>query len=171
MDHTRALGTPSAGGKDRGLLYPLLLIAAIAVITFSVIGIAAMMGVLPELGVDRGAQSAMTGFASSAHRAAGWASDSTSCLDCGTVSTIRARERVSAAGGAAGAVKSAAARPGSERAPRTARPAAAAVAPERSYEIRVQMDDGSYRTFFEQAQPAFAIGQKVRVTDDGLIGR
>jgi len=38
-----------------------------------------------------------------------------------------------------------------------------------TYEIRVRMKDGSYRTFIERAQPALAVGQKVRVTGDGIV--
>lgn len=38
-----------------------------------------------------------------------------------------------------------------------------------SHEVRVRMNDGSYRTFRERAQPAFAAGQKVRVTAGGLV--
>lgn len=38
-----------------------------------------------------------------------------------------------------------------------------------NFEIRVRMHDGTYRTFYERARPALAIGQKVRVTGRGLI--
>ena len=37
------------------------------------------------------------------------------------------------------------------------------------YQVRVRMNDGSYRTFHENAQPALAIGQKVRVTEQGIV--
>jgi outer membrane lipoprotein SlyB len=38
-----------------------------------------------------------------------------------------------------------------------------------SYQVRVRMNDGTYRTFHESAQPALAVGQKVRVTEQGII--
>ena len=37
-----------------------------------------------------------------------------------------------------------------------------------NYQVRVRMNDGSYRTLYESAQPALAIGQKVRVTEQGI---
>jgi hypothetical protein len=38
-----------------------------------------------------------------------------------------------------------------------------------NYEIRVRMNDGTYRTLYERARPVLTIGQKVRVTDRGVI--
>jgi len=38
-----------------------------------------------------------------------------------------------------------------------------------SYQVRVRMSDGTYRTFRESAQPTLAVGQKVRVTEQGII--
>jgi hypothetical protein len=38
-----------------------------------------------------------------------------------------------------------------------------------NHEIRVRMNDGTYRTLYERARPALRIGQKVRVTDRGVI--
>jgi len=38
-----------------------------------------------------------------------------------------------------------------------------------SYRIHVRMNDGTTRTFHEPAQPALTIGQKVRVTERGII--
>jgi outer membrane lipoprotein SlyB len=41
---------------------------------------------------------------------------------------------------------------------------------ETDYEVHVQMDDGSNRTFtYKQQQPAFAAGQRVRVSGDSLV--
>ena len=36
------------------------------------------------------------------------------------------------------------------------------------YQIRVRMENGSYRTFYQKSQPALGIGQKVRVGEHGL---
>ena len=38
-----------------------------------------------------------------------------------------------------------------------------------SYQVRVRMNDGTYRTFYEPAQPAFTVGQKVRATEQGIV--
>ena len=38
-----------------------------------------------------------------------------------------------------------------------------------SYQIRVRMNDGSLRTVYERAQPAVRIGEKVRVTRNGVV--
>jgi outer membrane lipoprotein SlyB len=38
-----------------------------------------------------------------------------------------------------------------------------------SYQVRVRMNDRTRRTFYERAQPALAVGQKVRVTNSGVI--
>jgi outer membrane lipoprotein SlyB len=41
---------------------------------------------------------------------------------------------------------------------------------ETDYEVHVQMDDGSNRTFtYKQQQPAFSAGQRVRVSGDSLV--
>jgi hypothetical protein len=49
MEHTERRG------RHGGLLYPLLLVAAIAVIVFSIIGIATMTGVVPNAATHEGA--------------------------------------------------------------------------------------------------------------------
>lgn len=37
------------------------------------------------------------------------------------------------------------------------------------YEIAVRMDDGSHRTMVQETQPAFAIGDKVKIIDGALV--
>ncbi|HUW50578.1 MAG TPA: glycine zipper 2TM domain-containing protein [Sulfuricella sp.] len=37
------------------------------------------------------------------------------------------------------------------------------------YEINVRMDDGSHRTFMQETEPAYAVGEKVKVIDGALI--
>jgi hypothetical protein len=128
--------TPGNAGtvaKDRGILYPLMLIAAIAVIVFSVAGIATMMGWMPA---------ALSSDADPARVQPAPASNlvqphvvtaATDCRDCGVVESMRAVEKSA------------------------------------NHEIRVRMNDGTYRTLYERARPAVTIGQKVRVTDRGVI--
>lgn len=127
------MGTITTAGtshKQPGILYPLMLIAAIALIVFSIIGIATMMGWMPTALSSRDGPE---GAASALPRPTGAA-----CADCGIVESIRA-SKIEA--GMKGAV---------------------------TYQIRVRMSDGATRTFNEAAQPALAIGQRVRVTERGI---
>ena len=124
------LTTAGTSHKQPGILYPLMLIAAIALIVFSIVGIATMMGWMPTALSVRDAPERA---AAAAPRQAGGA-----CADCGIVESIRASKREA---GAKGAV---------------------------TYQIRVRMSDGATRTFYETAQPALAIGQRVRVTERGI---
>jgi hypothetical protein len=114
--------------KRSGILYPVMLIAAIAVIVFSVVGIATMMGWMP---------SALSGR-DVPERAAASPRPAGACADCGIVESIRASKMEA---GMKGAV---------------------------TYQIRVRMSDGATRTFNVAAQPALAIGQRVRVTERGI---
>lgn len=121
--------------KRAGILYPAMLIAAIAVIVFSVVGIATMLGWLPSAiskndppaRIERAAGNDATPCARrprAAHAAA--------CSDCGVIEKNMNRST--------------------------------------RYQIRVRMNDGAYRTFYERSQPALGIGQKVRVTDQEFVG-
>jgi hypothetical protein len=78
--------------KPPGILYPVMLIAAIAVIVFSVVGIATMMGWMPSAlsGRDAPERAAAAG-----PRPAG-----TACADCGIVESIRARKTETGMNGA-----------------------------------------------------------------------
>ena len=127
--------TPGNAGtvvKDPGILYPVMLIAAIAVIVFSVAGIATMMGWMPGLLSDAGPAGAQPVPASKLAEPR-VVTAATDCRDCGVVESMRAVETSV------------------------------------NYEIRVRMDDGTSRTLCERARPALTIGQKVRVTDLGVI--
>jgi hypothetical protein len=119
--------------KHPGILYPLMLIAAIAVIVFSVAGIATMMGWMPgALSSDADPARAQPVPASKLAQPR-VVTAATHCRDCGVVESMRAVEKSV------------------------------------NYEIRVRMNDGTSRTLYERARPALTIGQKVRVTDQGVI--
>jgi hypothetical protein len=128
--------TPGSAGttvNDPGILYPLMLIAAIAVIVFSIAGIAAMMGWIPGA-LSSGAEPAKARPAAAPQQAAPRIpANAAACRDCGVVESLRAMEK-------------------SVR-----------------YEIRVRMSDGSLRTHYEATRPALRVGQKVRVTERGVI--
>jgi hypothetical protein len=117
--------TPGNAGtvvKHPGVLYSLMVIAAMAVIVFSVAGIVAMMGWMPGT-LSSGAKPARPHVATAP----------IDCRDCGVVESLRAVDESA------------------------------------NFEIRVRMNDGTYRTLYERARPALAVGQKVRVTGRGLI--
>ena len=83
--------------QDRGLLYPMMVIAAIAVIAFSLVGMANVSGWMPsamQSGFVSAEQPATTGgrddaLASDTARA----SAAFNCSECGMIETIREIER------------------------------------------------------------------------------
>lgn len=175
--------------KRAGILYPAMLIAAIAVIVFSVVGIATMLGWLPSAiskndppaRIERAAGNDATPGARrprAAHAAA--------CSDCGVIESIRAVEVKgegsglgAVTGGVVGGILGNQVGGGSGRTAMTVVGAGAGAYAgheieknmNRStrYQIRVRMNDGAYRTFYEAAPPAYAVGQKVRATGSGII--
>jgi outer membrane lipoprotein SlyB len=190
-------GMEGKGGAERrpGILYPLMLIAAITVIVFSVAGIATMMGWLPS--VQSKVEPAATPAAEPAPKATAPArpaasrprvmsSAAAACGDCGVVESIQAVETkgqgsgLGAIGGAVvgGILGNQVGRGNGRTAATVVGAGAGAYAGHEieqnvnksvSYQVRVRMNDGSIRTFYDHAQPALAIGQKVRVTDQGVV--
>lgn len=122
-----------ASDMDRrsGILYPLMLIAAIAVIVFSISGIASMMGWMPSV-LSHGATTLRAQSAAAMEPGAPATGVDKSCRDCGVIESVRPVQK------------------------------------SRRYEIRVRMGDGTFRTLYHAAHPEFAVGQKVRVTDQGM---
>jgi len=156
--------TRHAVEQRTGILYPVMLIAAIAVIGFSFVGIATMMGWLPGAQsqgrpLERSGSPAQRPAAESP-RAAAPVPAAACADDCGTVESIRA-VAVKSEGNGFGAASGAGAYAGNEIEKHTQHTV--------SYQIRVLMNDGTTRTFHERAQPALAVGQKVRVTGDSVI--
>ena len=72
-----------------GLLYPMMVIAAIAVIAFSIIGIASMAGWLPS-GLMSRASAAVLDVSTEVETAR---SDVFQCTECGVIESIRELER------------------------------------------------------------------------------
>ncbi len=189
MENVDTTAPASTAAKRSGILYPVMLIAAIAVIVFSVAGIATMMGWMPSV-LSSGDPGAKTGVAPVAKQGAGSARSRTAsaagCSDCGVIESIRAVEAqgkgsgVGAIGGAVvGGILGNQVGRGSGRTAATVVGAGAGayagheieknVNRSVSYQVRVRMNDGTYRTRYEPAQPALTIGQKVRVTEQGII--
>jgi outer membrane lipoprotein SlyB len=193
MQTTNTFENRNTGGKREGILYPLMLIAAIAVIVFSVVGIATMMGWMPSAASKSESQpksgSASNGSTAMAEPATNRprvVSSGAVCQDCGVVESIRAVESpgegsaVGAIGGAVvGGVLDNQVGRGSGRTAATVVGAGAGAYAGHEiekhatktvrYQVRVRMSDGTYRNFHHSAQPALAVGQKVRITGQGVV--
>jgi len=191
MKTTDTMQTFSAASRKGGILYPTLLIAAIAVIIFSVLGIAAMMGYLPSALSKNGLDAASEATSENAPaknpgKPRPAADGSAACADCGVVESIRAVESKgqgsglgAVAGGVVGGLLGNQIGGGGGRTAMTVIGlGAGAYAGHEieknanksvSYQVRVRMNDGTHRVFYERAQPALAVGQKVRVTNSGVI--
>jgi hypothetical protein len=80
--------------RRHGLLYPMMVIAAIAVIVFSIFGIAAVSGWMPSslLGGPPAAQSGENGGTEPRSASAPEAS-TFRCAECGVIETVREIER------------------------------------------------------------------------------
>jgi hypothetical protein len=132
------------------LLYPTLLIAGIAVIVASLLGIAVMTGLLPSVA---GRTATVTGNDSRPAAAA-------PCAACGVVETVRELGPAGVAGGILGST--AAGGSGHETGDNMKNGKGV------TYEVRVRMDDRSYR-MFRAAQPGFGTGQRVKVREGRLV--
>ncbi len=145
-------------GNGSGLLYPTMLVAAVAVIGFSLFGIATMAGYLPNLLSD----------GDEAEMASSTSAETVVCANCGVISSMHpvAQTRAVSDGDAQ---RGAASRPSG----RAERPQSRAAAPQRDvhYQIKVHMSDGSYRSFDYGAAPQMAVGQQVKVVDGRIIAR
>lgn len=200
----------AAARRSPALLYPILLIAGIAVIIASMLGIAAMTGLLPQAKSQSVAQPAderVAGGSEGKAAAKPGASKTASanatvknpgsktapppavaaarCTDCGVVDSVRAVEVKgegsglgAVAGGVIGGVLGNQVGGGRGRTAMTVVGAGAGayaghevektMKKNVSYEIRVRMDDNSYRSF-QSAQPDVGVGQRVKVRDGQLV--
>jgi outer membrane lipoprotein SlyB len=187
MDTVNTMEHRSGADKSPGILYPLMLIAAIAVIIFSVAGIATMMGWLPSVeSKTEPAAKAAPAVKSSAGHPRVMSAAAAACGDCGVIESIRAVETkgegsgLGAIGGAVvgGILGNQVGRGDGRTAATVVGAGAGAYAGHEiekntnksvSYQVRVRMNDGTYRTFRESGQPALGVGQKVRVTERGIV--
>jgi len=197
------------------LLYPILLIAGISVIVASLLGIAAMTGLLPQAQsqaqsatasapAGKTAADAATAKTAAKTAAASMAASQTAaakspatrstdtktavvparCEECGVVESVRAIETKgegsgvgAVAGGVVGGILGNQVGGGRGRTAMTVVGAGAGAYAGHeleknmkrgvSYEIRVRMDDQSYRTFRSE-QPDVGVGQRVTVRDGRL---
>ncbi len=198
-----ALLTTKASNQ-RGLLYPLLVIAAISVIIFSVLGAAAIAGWLPradstieklsgppttaapnsrsERGTGRNNQRA----AAQNPPPSAQNDRKVACTECGVVASIHKVEvkgRTNGlgiiAGGVTGALIGNQVGRGNGNAIATVGGAAGGAfagnelekhfKKDTRYEVRVRLNDGTYRTTYDSSPPGYAIGDKVKVSNGRVV--
>jgi outer membrane lipoprotein SlyB len=181
MDTAGSLNKPSA----------LMNIAAIAVIVACLMAVGAVTGVIPSAysqkqdvaqGQEKGMEAGRSGFQ------AGSAKVAEACAQCGVIESIRPVEVKgqgtgigAVAGGVAGAVVGSQFGHGTGRAALGVLGAAGGayagheieknVRKTTSWRVSVRMNDGSVRTMSQPAQPAFAVGEKVKVINGALAAR
>ena len=181
------------------LLYPALVIAAISVTLFSLLGIAALTGLIPSAHSSPQAnpQAVATVKSVPAEKPAPGPAPTTatrtrvaaaSCVSCGTVESITAVESPAktsgvgaVAGGLTGALLGNQIGHGSGRSVMTrAGGAGGAYLGNKieqntqrttSYKIVVRMEDGSHRALQQSQAPGVAVGGQVQIVGNSLIAR
>jgi hypothetical protein len=160
-------------GDPRGsLLYPLMLIAAIAVIVFSIVGIASLIGVMPRA-LSNSQTVAPEGRSPPASRSElpRKTMPATGERRTGVIESIHVVQTKLPVSGlrASGGVPGAEAAAGGTRPPLIAGPAFSGHEFSNrhvTYRVRVRMDDdGRLRTFYETVRPVYGVGQQVLVTE------
>lgn len=193
--------SPASAKPVSPLLYPTLLIAGICVIIASLLGVAAMTGLLPQVRSQASSQTGTdnTGGATplrakaapektAATRSAGvspvTAPAAARCTDCGVVESVKVIETRgegtgvgAVAGGVVGGILGNQVGGGRGRTAMTVMGAGAGAyagheleknaGKSISYEIRVRMDDNSYRTL-HAGEADVDVGQRVRIRDGRL---
>jgi len=176
--------------------HPLILGAAASVMVVSLMGAAAIGGLLPNAHSDK--SDAAASSAASAPIIAGTGRDNNgrsklsayanTCASCGTVESIRALQLKgdatglgAVAGGVTGAVVGNQIGRGNGNTAMTLLGAAGGalagneieknVKKHYSYRVTVHMDDGSFRTVSQSHAPALAVGERVRVVDGAVVAR
>jgi outer membrane lipoprotein SlyB len=187
---------PVRAGRQNHILYPLMIAAAVAVTLFSAVGIATMTGWIPSArsGVDEAVREQPVAAPAPAERATTRPTTrpgktrtaGAPCADCGTVESVAAVQEKgqgsgvgAVLGGVVGGILGNQVGGGRGRTAMTVAGAGAGAYAGHEveknmnktvhYEIRVRMNDGAVRTFYEASPPALGVGQKVRATDRGLI--
>ncbi len=162
-----------------GILYPMLVIAAVAVIIFSVLGVATMTGLLPRA-------ESMSSDPRTAARSYTPGNQDTFCGNCGVVEAIAPVEVNGngsgvgvLAGGITGALLGHQIGRGSGNAVATIAGAAGGAFAGNEieknmkksvrYQVYVRMNDGTLRTTYQSYAPAFAVGAKVKIVNGQIV--
>jgi len=171
--------------------HPLILGAAASVMVVSLVGAAAIGGLLPEAHSDKAdstTQSSAPAADGARHGVPGAAARDSVCASCGTVASIRMVELKgdatglgAVAGGVTGAVVGNQMGRGNGNAIMTLLGAAGGamagneieknVKKHYRYHVTVRMDDGSFRTVSQAAVPSVTVGEHVRVINGAVLTR
>ena len=170
--------------------HPLILGAAASVMVVSLVGAAAIGGLLPEAHSDKADSAAQSSApaAEARHGVPGPAARDSVCASCGTVASIRMVEIKgdatglgAVAGGVTGAVVGNQMGRGNGNAIMTLLGAAGGamagneiernVKKHYRYHVTVRMDDGSFRTVSQASVPSVAVGERVRVINGAVLSR
>jgi len=169
--------------------HPLVLGAAASVMVVSLVGAAAIAGLLPNARSDKSDSAGqVTAAASAPHALPKLAAYANECATCGTVSSIHtvalkgdATGLGAVAGGVTGAMVGNQIGRGNGNTAMTILGAAGGalagneieknVKKRYVYRITVRMDDGSVRTLSQSSPPAVGIGEKVRIVDGAVVAR
>jgi len=171
--------------------HPLILGAAASVMVVSLVGAAAIGGLLPEAHSDKtdsATQSSAPAAYGVRHGVPGPAARDGVCAACGTVASIRAIELKgdatglgAVAGGVTGAVVGNQMGRGNGNTIMTLLGAAGGamagneieknVKKHYRYRVTVRMDDGSFRTVSQAAVPSVTVGERVRVINGAVLTR
>lgn len=174
--------------------HPLMLGAAASVIVVSLVGAAAISGLLPNARSDKTEPPAQksapaadgTGAVAPPAVAPPVAARDSTCTSCGTIESIRAMELKGSATGigavaggvTGGVIGNQMGRGNGNTAMTILGVAGGALAGNEieknvkkhySYRVTVRMDDGSVRTLSQPSAPAFAVGERVRVVNGGVV--
>jgi hypothetical protein len=143
---------------------PLVIIAVVSAIIFSLVGIAAMTGQMPAVnseisvpavrGEVSGIKPNITPIIMEKRASAQQMKRANPCVDCGVVDSIVVND-VNGDGGGAGTVS------GREFEKNVNKRAA--------YQVKVRMDDGTDRVISQHDQPVFHVGEKVKIVDDKIV--
>lgn len=169
------------------LLYPMLIVAAVAVTLLSLTGVAAMTGLLPKAlaTTDKNDNSMTQEKAPPARHEHVQTAAAASCESCGTVESVRRVEHKGSAsglgavaGGVAGALIGHQFGAGNGKTVMTVAGAGGGaylgnevekdVKKTQVYQIHVRMNDGSSRTLTQHEAPSVNAGDRVRVSNGAI---
>jgi outer membrane lipoprotein SlyB len=180
------------------LLYPALVIAVISVTLFSLLGIAALTGIMPAALSNPQAAAAKAGPAGKTAQTAAKTSAQTSaqrtrlaavsCVACGTVQSVTTVERPAktsgvgaVAGGLTGALLGNQMGSGNGRTVMTLAGGAGGAylgnkieqntSRTTAYKVVVRMEDGSLRTIHQTEPPNVVIGGQVQIVGNAVVAR
>lgn len=171
------------------MLYPMMILAAISVIVFSILGIAAITGHMPSAFSQKGDAAAQ---GPAAKRGGSVISRSSQvagvCGTCGVVESVRivslkgeGSGAGAVTGGLAGAILGNQVGGGNGRTATTLLGAAGGAYVGNEVEknmkkstalrVTVRMDDGTYRTVTQHGDAGIAVGQRVKVMDGHIVAQ